>query len=88
MYMSNRQLINLKKFIWIFIYYFFERNSENINNDLLIITYFNSSDEILVTPGSIDNEECDHPLSEDPNSKWNTFFKDNQALTQIDKDVR
>lgn len=45
-------------------------------------------DEILVTPGSFNNEECDHPLSEDPNSKWNTFFKDNQALTQIDKDVR
>lgn len=45
-------------------------------------------DEILVTPGSIDDEKCDHPLSEDPTSKWNTFFKDNQALTQIDKDVR
>jgi len=45
-------------------------------------------DEILVTPGSIDDEKCDHPLSEEPSSKWNTFFKDNQALTQIDKDVR
>jgi len=45
-------------------------------------------DEILVTPGSFDDEQCDHPLSEDPSSRWNTFFKDNQALTQIDKDVR
>lgn len=51
-------------------------------------TYFYFLDEILVTPGSIDDEQCDHPLSEDPTSKWNTFFKDNQALTQIDKDVR
>jgi hypothetical protein len=53
-----------------------------------ISEFFYFLDEILVTPGSFDNEECDHPLSEDPNSKWNTFFKDNQALTQIDKDVR
>jgi hypothetical protein len=45
-------------------------------------------DEILVAPGSIDDEQSDHPLSEDPTSKWNTFFKDNQTLTQIDKDVR
>ncbi|XP_050431940.1 TBC1 domain family member 13 [Adelges cooleyi] len=45
-------------------------------------------DEILVTPGSIDDEQSDHPLNDEPNSKWNTFFKDNQALTQIDKDVR
>lgn len=50
--------------------------------------YFCFLDEILVTPGSIDDGQSDHPLSEDPTSKWNTFFKDNQALTQIDKDVR
>lgn len=30
----------------------------------------------------------DHPLSEGPESAWNTFFNDNEFLLQIDKDVR
>ncbi|KAH8327680.1 hypothetical protein KR074_008819, partial [Drosophila pseudoananassae] len=30
----------------------------------------------------------DHPLSEGPESAWNTFFSDNEFLLQIDKDVR
>lgn len=30
----------------------------------------------------------DHPLSEGPDSAWNTFFNDNEVLLQIDKDVR
>ena len=30
----------------------------------------------------------DHPLNPNPNSKWQTFFKDNEVLLQIDKDVR
>jgi len=30
----------------------------------------------------------DHPLSINPDSKWQTFFKDNEVLLQIDKDVR
>lgn len=30
----------------------------------------------------------DHPLSINPESKWQTFFKDNEVLLQIDKDVR
>lgn len=30
----------------------------------------------------------DHPLSVNPDSKWQTFFKDNEVLLQIDKDVR
>lgn len=29
---------------------------------------------------------CDHPLSD--GGAWNTYFKDNQVLLQIDKDVR
>ncbi|XP_018088162.1 TBC1 domain family member 13 isoform X1 [Xenopus laevis] len=30
----------------------------------------------------------DHPLNPKPDSQWNTYFKDNEVLLQIDKDVR
>lgn len=30
----------------------------------------------------------DHPLNVNPDSEWSTFFKDNEVLLQIDKDVR
>ncbi|XP_078282555.1 TBC1 domain family member 13 isoform X3 [Rhinoraja longicauda] len=30
----------------------------------------------------------DHPLNPNPDSRWNTYFKDNEVLLQIDKDVR
>lgn len=30
----------------------------------------------------------DHPLSINPDSQWQAFFKDNEVLLQIDKDVR
>ncbi|KAK6480971.1 TBC1 domain family member 13-like [Huso huso] len=30
----------------------------------------------------------DHPLNPNPDSQWNTYFKDNEILLQIDKDVR
>ncbi|VEN55951.1 unnamed protein product [Callosobruchus maculatus] len=48
--------------------------------------------EMIVRPG--ENEENgdvtqgDHPLSINPDSEWQTFFKDNEVLLQIDKDVR
>lgn len=47
-------------------------------------------DELIVTPGAAeDGLECqDHPLSSNPDSKWQEFFKDNEVLLQIDKDVR
>lgn len=45
--------------------------------------------EMVVLPGHYYKAECiDHPLSEGPDSKWNIFFKDNEFLLQIDKDVR
>lgn len=28
------------------------------------------------------------PLNPSPDSRWNTYFKDNKVLLQIDKDVR
>jgi len=31
---------------------------------------------------------ADHPLNPNPNSQWQSFFKDNEVLLQVDKDVR
>ncbi|KAK7793805.1 hypothetical protein R5R35_013021 [Gryllus longicercus] len=54
--------------------------------------------EMIVMPGeSQDAEEdgnridvtfADHPLNSNPDSQWQTYFKDNEVLLQIDKDVR
>ncbi|CAH0401903.1 unnamed protein product [Chilo suppressalis] len=46
--------------------------------------YLQFIDEIIVTPGG----DADHPLNISPDSSWSTYFKDNEVLLQIDKDVR
>ena len=44
-------------------------------------------DEMVLQPQS--SKKCeDHPLNPNPNSQWQSFFKDNDVLLQIDKDVR
>lgn len=47
---------------------------------------------MIVMPGEKEEDGdvtlCDHPLSNNPDSEWQTFFKDNEVLLQIDKDVR
>lgn len=47
---------------------------------------------MIVMPGgkeaSGDVTLGDHPLNINPDSEWQTFFKDNEVLLQIDKDVR
>ncbi|KAF5301241.1 hypothetical protein FQR65_LT00941 [Abscondita terminalis] len=52
--------------------------------------YMQFIDEMIVTPGSkeVDGDVEDHPLSMNPDSEWQAFFKDNEVLLQIDKDVR
>ncbi|KAH0955330.1 hypothetical protein HN011_003928 [Eciton burchellii] len=54
-------------------------------------------EDLIVMPGesaSTDDKERvdvtlhDHPLNLNPDSKWQTYFKDNEVLLQIDKDVR
>ncbi|KAK9886778.1 hypothetical protein WA026_018431 [Henosepilachna vigintioctopunctata] len=49
-------------------------------------------DELIVMPGSNESNgdvTCDdHPLNLNPDSQWQAFFKDNEVLLQIDKDVR
>ena len=39
-------------------------------------------------PARVDVTQHDHPLSLQPDSQWQAFFKDNDVLGQIDKDVR
>lgn len=46
------------------------------------------ADEMAIPPGGSNGMGCDHPLSDGPDSAWSTFFKDNEFLLQIDKDVR
>ncbi|XP_062516273.1 TBC1 domain family member 13-like [Corticium candelabrum] len=43
--------------------------------------------DLIVNPQAEDNVG-DHPLSNDPDSQWSKFFKDNDVLLQIDKDCR
>ncbi|KAJ8959460.1 hypothetical protein NQ318_022157 [Aromia moschata] len=47
-------------------------------------------DEMIVMPGEKESDGDvtlgDHPLSINPDSEWQTFFKDNEVLLQIDKD--
>ncbi|CAH0547371.1 unnamed protein product [Brassicogethes aeneus] len=49
-------------------------------------------EEMVVMPGEKESNGDvtmgDHPLSINPESEWSTFFKDNEVLLQIDKDVR
>ncbi|XP_065347982.1 TBC1 domain family member 13 isoform X1 [Cloeon dipterum] len=53
-------------------------------------------DEMIGMPGPenindnsrVDVTFDDHPLSLNPESEWQTYFKDNDVLLQIDKDVR
>lgn len=43
---------------------------------------------MVIAPGTSNQITSDHPLSDGPESAWSTFFKDNEFLLQIDKDVR
>ncbi|KAM4019470.1 TBC1 domain family member 13 [Anomaloglossus baeobatrachus] len=60
-------------------------------------TYDNFLKEMIIQPGiakaklGLSREDVtleDHPLNPNPDSRWNTYFKDNEVLLQIDKDVR
>ncbi|KAG8193385.1 hypothetical protein JTE90_012187 [Oedothorax gibbosus] len=58
-------------------------------------SYENFIEEMIVTPGQmsksgsrIDVTLEDHPLNPNPDGKWMAYFKDNEVLLQINKDVR
>ncbi|CAF3998362.1 unnamed protein product [Rotaria sordida] len=47
--------------------------------------------ETIIKPGLISTSESnvfDHPLNSAPDSSWAVYFKENEVLLQIDKDVR
>lgn len=46
------------------------------------------SADILVGPRTEPLILSLQPLNPNPDSRWNTYFKDNEVLLQIDKDVR
>lgn len=53
--------------------------------------YKNLINDFCIPPGSGKNLDLsvDHPLSDNVDSSWSTFFKDNESfLLQIDRDVR
>uniref|UniRef100_A0A914ZJP6 Rab-GAP TBC domain-containing protein n=1 Tax=Parascaris univalens TaxID=6257 RepID=A0A914ZJP6_PARUN len=56
-------------------------------------TYSDLVEDVIIHPGESSNVADgtfieDHPLSLNPNSEWRSYFKDNEVLLQIDKDVR
>lgn len=46
------------------------------------------SEMILTSPEERSPDMDDHPLNLNPTSSWQSYFKDNEVLLQIDKDVR
>jgi hypothetical protein len=57
------------------------RNYANFVRDLIKV----DGDDVDVEREVV---KSDHPLSSSPESKWSEFFRDNDVLLQIDKDVR
>ncbi|CAG0883784.1 unnamed protein product [Cyprideis torosa] len=76
-----------------------QRVKEGVNEQRVVereLLIFVSEDLVVQLPGNRGSGEdesasdCsqDHPLNPEPDSDWQTFFRDNEVLLQIDKDVR
>lgn len=57
--------------------------------------YIELVDNLIVRPGEMEDEHekeqkdlMDHPLASESTSEWVNFFRDNEVLIQIDRDVR
>lgn len=48
----------------------------------VVIGSFLFSEEIVLN-GTSDSEQSDHPLNPNPESQWQSFFKDNEVLLQV-----
>ena len=46
------------------------------------------SEMIVTSPEEKSPDIEDHPLNLNPTSQWQSYFRDNEVLLQIDKDVR
>ncbi|CAH4038833.1 TBC1 domain family member 13 isoform X1 [Pieris brassicae] len=76
----------LRSLIWkIFLHYIpKQRNKWEATLKKQRSLYKEFIEEMIVSPGG----PTDHPLSISPESSWSKYFKDNEVLLQIDKDVR
>ncbi|CAF4745619.1 unnamed protein product [Pieris macdunnoughi] len=76
----------LRSLIWkIFLHYIpKQRNKWEATLKKQRSLYKELIEEMIVSPGG----PTDHPLSISPESSWSKYFKDNEVLLQIDKDVR
>ncbi|TKR72201.1 hypothetical protein L596_019690 [Steinernema carpocapsae] len=66
-----------------------ERETWKLHLKGLRSTYDSLIADLIIKPiseGKLGND--DHPLSQNPGSEWNSYFRDNEVLLQIDKDVR
>ncbi|VVD04143.1 unnamed protein product [Leptidea sinapis] len=76
----------LRSIVWKVLLYYIPTRKQDRQSTLLKKRqlYKQLIDEIIVLPGG----PSDHPLSVSPGSSWSKYFKDNEVLLQIDKDVR
>ncbi|XP_045458598.1 TBC1 domain family member 13 [Melitaea cinxia] len=76
----------LRSFVWKILLHYIPQERSAWESTLLKKRqlYQQFIDEIIVSPGG----PTDHPLNLSPDSSWSTYFKDNEVLLQIDKDVR
>lgn len=50
--------------------------------------YIQLVDNLIASHVNTESEVDDHPLSDETQSNWFKFFKDNEVLIQIHKDVK
>lgn len=63
-----------------------KHSDDDDDDDDAAISHSSSSSSAARRPS--DQQPSDHPLSDGPDSAWSTYFKDNEVLLQIDRDVR
>lgn len=83
---------SLRSLAWKLLLYYLppDRSEWNILLEKQRSLYKHYVEEIVTHPddSSKENDNMDHPLNMNPGSQWITYFKDNEILLQIDRDVR
>ncbi|XP_066934320.1 TBC1 domain family member 13-like [Clytia hemisphaerica] len=83
---------SLRSLAWKILLYYLPRNHDDWDDVLRKqrAIYKNYVEEIVAHPADCKEakEHVDHPLNMNPDSQWITYFKDNEVLLQIDRDVR
>ncbi|KAI8430664.1 hypothetical protein MSG28_000861 [Choristoneura fumiferana] len=75
----------LRSLVWKILLHYIPPEKNNWESTILTKRqlYNQYINEIIVSPGG----PSDHPLNISPDSSWSTYFKDNEVLLQIDKDL-